>query len=310
MEIRPNNLINLNDPLMMALKAINSISGKSLTEADLKRHRAAMERAGRLTAPTGDVEVTAFNLGDMDCESLRPEFAHDPNHVILYAHGGGFICGGLAYARILGAKLAMATGFTTFSFSYRLAPEDPYPAALEDGMQLWEHLLSQGFSPDHIIMAGDSAGGNLVLCMTQKLLSEKRELPEGLILFSPWTDMTATASSYEINKEKDPILTAEYVSGAANAYIGGAGDPSDPRFSPLFGDLSGFPPTFIMAGRNEILLDDSISLKDRICEAGGKAELDIDESGWHVYQQMPIPLARRSMKRLSQYVSEQIYGKR
>ncbi len=298
----------LNDPLMKALKAVNSLSGKSVREADLKRHRAAVEWAGHLAAPKGDVTVTTFAVGDIPCDAVRPEFAYNPRYAILYAHGGGYICGGLEYSRILASKMATGCGFTTYSFAYRLAPENPYPAALEDGMAVWDHLTGM-YEPDHILIAGDSAGGNLALCMVQKLLAEKRGIPKAMLLFSPWADMTGTAESYEINKDVDPILTGDYVMDAARAYMTDAGDPHKPEFSPLFGDFKGFPPVYIMAGRNEILLDDSIRLKERISESGGKAELDIEENGWHVYQQMPIPIAERAMKRLSAYVSEEIYGK-
>ncbi len=290
------------DPLMKALKAINSISGNSLTEADILRQRAAMERAGKLAAPTGDVEVHPFKVGDVQCERLVPEFAHNPQYAVLYAHGGGYLCGGLDFARILGAKLAIATGFTTYSFAYRLAPENTYPAALEDATAVWEHIREK-YPADHILLAGDSAGGNLALCLAEKLGPG----PKGILLFSPWTDMTSTAESYDTYKDLDPILTREYVSGAAKAYIAGKGVPWDQEFSPLFGELKGLPPVYIMAGRNEILLDDSIRLKDKINIAGGTAVLDIEENGWHVYQQMPIPIARRAMKRLSEFVSELIY---
>ncbi len=306
-----NSIFNLNDPLMKAIKAVNTISGKSLTRTDLKRQRKAMELAGRLAAPTEDVEIDPFKVGEIECESIRPDFAHNPGYVILYAHGGGYICGGLSFARILAAKLAIATGFTAFSFAYRLSPENPYPAALEDGMAVWGHLTGEmNIAPDHILLAGDSAGGNLALCMTQKLLQETGAGPGMLLLFSPWTDMTAVSDSYEVNKEKDPTLTRKYVQGAAGAYIAGAGTPDDSRFSPLFGDFTCFPATLIMAGRNEILLDDSIGLKERICAAGGTAQIDIEENGWHVYQQMPVPIAKRAMKRLSRFVSGELYGKR
>ena len=140
------------------------------------------------------------------------------------------------------------------------------------------------------------------------LLEEGRELPAGLLLFSPWTDMTADAPSYETYKEVDPILSQQFVKSAAEVYINGAGDAADPRFSPLFGVLSGLPPVYIMAGRNEILLDDSVRLYDEITKAGGRAMLDIEESGWHVYQQTPVPIATRAMRRLSAYITGQVYG--
>ena len=120
--------------------------------------------------------------------------------------------------------------------------------------------------------------------------------------------MTQTAGSYDTNEEYDPILTRQYVNDAAKVYIDGTGDAADKRFSPLFGELGGLPPVYIMAGRNEILLDDSVRLFDGITKLGGKAQLDIEENGWHVYQQMPVPIATRAMKRLAAYVSDQIYG--
>ena len=299
--------LNLNDPLMIAIKAVNSIGGKSLTEEDLKRQRSAMERAGKLAAPTSDVTVEEFKVKNIACEWVRPDFAHNPQYVILYAHGGGYTCGGLGYARILAAKLAVATGFSVVSFEYRLAPEHKYPAPLEDGMKIWNYLMDKGYSPDKVLLAGDSAGGNLVLCMTMKLIKEELLSPKGLILFSPWTDMTATAKSYEKYKEKDPILTKEYIEGVRDAFIGEDADYADSKYSPLYGDFTSFPPTLIMVGRNELLLDDSVQLQKKIRNAGGEAIIDIEKDGWHVYQQMPLPIATRAMKRVADYVSKIIY---
>lgn len=299
--------LNLNDPLMIAIKAVNSIGGKSLTEEDLKRQRSAMERAGKLAAPTSDVTVDEFKVKNIACEWVRPDFAHNPQYVILYAHGGGYTCGGLGYARILAAKLAVATGFSVVSFEYRLAPEHKYPAPLEDGMKIWNYLMDKGYSSDKVLLAGDSAGGNLVLCMTMKLIKEELLSPKGLILFSPWTDMTATAKSYEKYKEKDPILTKEYIEGVRDAFIGEDADYADSKYSPLYGDFTSFPPTLIMVGRNELLLDDSVQLQKKIRNAGGEAIIDIEKDGWHVYQQMPLPIATRAMKRVADYVSKIIY---
>ncbi|MCR5322345.1 MAG: alpha/beta hydrolase [Lachnospiraceae bacterium] len=293
---------------MKTLKKVNFLSGKYVTGAELNKHRRNVELAGRLAAPKANVEINGFSVGDIPCEEVRPEYAHNPRYAILYVHGGGFVSGGLDYARILAVKMAVATGFTTFSFAYRLAPEHTYPAALTDAMAVWEDLIENNYTPDHILIAGDSAGGNLALCMVQKMINEKKQSPLGLILFSPWTDMTGNSETYESNKELDPILSKEYVMDAAKTYIADLGTPDDCRFSPLFGDFKDFPPALIMAGKNEILLGDSIGLRDRITQAGGRALLDIEENGWHVYQQMPIHIAERAMKRLAAYVSREVYG--
>ena len=299
----------MNNPLIKALKTVNFISGKNMTEPELKKHRKLAEWAGRLAAPKGDIELYRFKVEKIRCEAVEPDFAHNPEYAILYAHGGGYVSGGLDYSRILAGKLAVSTGFTTYSFAYRLAPEHTYPAALEDITTIWRYLSENLYRADHILIAGDSAGGNLALCLVQKLLSEKKQIPKEILLFSPWTDMTGTASSYETNMKTDPILTKEYVMEASEAYIED-GDPVNPAYSPLFGDFTGFPPVYIMAGRNGILLDDSIHLKEKIEQAGGKVWLDIEEKGWHVYQQMPIPIARQAMKRLSKHISHEIYGEK
>ena len=299
----------LNDRLMKALKAVNSVGGNSLTDEDLNRQRKGMELAGRLAAPSEGIEVSEVNIAGLACEFVRPELAHNPGYVILYAHGGGYTCGGLSYARILAAKLAISTGFSTVSFAYRLAPENSFPAPVDDGMLVWEELRDRGYDAGRILLAGDSAGGNLVLCLAERLVGERGEIPAAIMLFSPWTDMTISADTYERYEEKDPILTRQYVTTVRDAYLKGQVRTADPKCSPLFGDFTDFPPTLIQVGRNEILLHDSTALYERMLEAGVPAVLDIEEDGWHVYQQMPLPMAGRAMKRLSRVISDMIYNR-
>lgn len=297
-----------NNSLIKALKAVHFMSGGTGTEAELKRHRKLADMAGKLATPKGDVERRKFKLEKMRCEEIVPFFAHNPNYVIMYCHGGGYVSGGLDYAGNLAVKLAMATGFTTYSFAYRLAPEHPYPAAREDADAMWAYITENVADADHVIVAGDSAGANMALCLTQRLIAEGKPVPRELLLMSPWADLTGTSESYETNKDIDPILNREFVMDSAKEYVGD-GDPADPVFSPLFGNFENFPHVYIMAGQNGILLDDSIKLKQKIDEAGGTAVLDIEEKGWHVYQQMPVPMAREAMKRLAEHVSQEIYGK-
>ena len=208
------------NPLIKTLKAANFIAGKANTAEEIKRHRKLADWAGRLATPKGDVERRRFRLGKIRCEEVRPFFAHNPDYVILYCHGGGYVSGGLDYAGNLSVKLAMATGFTVYSFAYRLAPEHPYPAAQEDVDVVWEYLTENAAEADHVLLAGDSAGGNMALCLTQRLLAEGKPVPRELLLFSPWTDMTGTAESYETNRDIDPILSREFVLNSARAYMG------------------------------------------------------------------------------------------
>ena len=131
--------------LIKALKAINFISGKNMTEEELIKHRRMVDWVGSMATPKGDVKIRKFSVNGIPCEAVRPEFAHNPQYGILYAHGGGYFAGGLDYARVLAVKMALATGFTTYSFAYRLAPEHPYPAALEDGEAVWEYLTKDKY---------------------------------------------------------------------------------------------------------------------------------------------------------------------
>lgn len=299
----------MNNSWVKTLKSANFMTGKADSLADIKRHRKLADWASRLATPKGDVERRRFSVDKIDCEEVRPLSAHNADYVILYCHGGGYVSGGLDYAGNLAVKFALATGFTVYSFAYRLAPEDPYPAAEEDVDAVWDYIVENVAQADHVFLAGDSAGGNMALCLTQRLMAEGKPLPRELILFSPWTDMTLTSGSYETNKDIDPILTKEFVGNSAKSYIGDR-DPSDKKFSPLFGSFENFPPVYIMAGRNGILLDDSIKLKEQIDKAGGTAELDIEEKGWHVYQLMPGSMTREAMKRMAAHVSDTIGGKR
>lgn len=285
------------------------MAGKASSPAEIKRHRKQSELAHRLATPKEGVERREFRVGRIRCEEVKPDNLCDPDHVILYCHGGGYISGGTGYAGNLAVKIAMATGITVYSFAYRLAPEHPYPAAAEDADAVWNYITGKVADAGHVLLAGDSAGGNMALCLTQRLISEGKPAPREVLLFSPWTDMTGTAGSYESNRDIDPILTKEFVMNSARAYIGDR-DPADAAFSPLFGSFENFPPVFIMAGRNGILIDDSIRLKDRIEQAGGRAELDIEEKGWHVYQHLPGSMSRKAMKRLAAHVSQEINGKR
>lgn len=301
------NKINLNDPFMALLKKVNSLGAKGMSPEELASSRNKLERAATLATPSNGLVVTPFTVEDIACEWLIPEMAHNPSMVILYSHGGGYTAGGLSYARILASKLALVTGLSVLSYEYRLAPEHPYPAAFEDGLKVWDYLMYQGFGASQVILAGDSAGGNLTLCLTQHLIEKGRKLPKGLILFSPWTDMTAQADSYQEYATKDPILTVDYIKDVRDAYLGKEVDLADPKFSPLFGEFAGFPPTLIQVGRNEILLDDSIRLEKKLKKAGVKPVIEIYKDGWHVFQQMPLPQAGKAMKAVGYFVSELIY---
>lgn len=170
-------------------------------------------------------------------------------------------------------------------------------------MKAWDYLMYQGYGARDVVVAGDSAGGNLALVLTHLLKNAGRRLPRALILLSPWTDMTASGKSYQERADIDPVLTLNYIHAVRDAYAHGR-DWSDPCLSPLFADLSGFPPTLIQAGTNEILLSDSIRLRDRLVQAAVPCRLEVWTELWHVFQMFPMKKATEAMESIGRFLLE------
>ena len=200
--------------------------------------------------------------------------------VVLYLHGGGYTCGSLDYAKGFAATLASECGVRVFCAAYRLAPENRYPAALEDALTAYDYLLRKGYGAKQILLCGESAGGGLLYALCLKLKQLGRELPCGLIAISPWTDLTGSGESYAANRDNDPSLTEELLAFYARCYTD---DPTDPLCSPLFGDLTGLPPSLLFAGGDEILLDDARRLHQRLRQCGCWSRLLIAPERWHAY---------------------------
>lgn len=202
------------------------------------------------------------------------------NGVVLYLHGGGYTCGGLEYAKGFGSTLADECGVKVFCAGYRLAPENPYPAALEDALTAYRYLLEKGYSARQIILCGESAGGGLCYCLCLRLRELSLPLPGGIIGISPWTDMTASGESYEQNKGADPTITKELLDFYASCYTQ---DRRDPLVSPLFGDLSGMPASLLFVGGDEVMLDDTRLLHEKLLKQGCVSEMHIAPQRWHGY---------------------------
>ncbi len=200
--------------------------------------------------------------------------------VILYLHGGGYTCGNLEYAKGFAATLASQCGVRVFCAAYRLAPENPYPAAVDDALEAYRYLLKKGYAPQQILLCGESAGGGLIYALCLRLRQENMELPCGLIGISPWVDLTGSGKSYETNRDNDPSLTQELLEFYAKCYTT---DPTDPLCSPVFGDLTGFPPSLLFAGGDEILLDDARALHEKLVQSGCRSTLHIAPERWHAY---------------------------
>ncbi len=198
--------------------------------------------------------------------------------ILLYLHGGGYTCGGLEYALGFGSVLAVHTGTRVFCAAYRLAPEDPFPAAVEDAVEAYRYLLDKGYR--HITLCGESAGGGLCYALCLRLRALALPMPDGIIAISPWVDLTMEGDSYRENAEKDPSLSNQMLAFFAESYTD---DTSDPLASPLLGDLRGMPPSLIFAASEELLLSDAKALHKKLLQAGCSSRFVEKPERWHAY---------------------------
>lgn len=201
--------------------------------------------------------------------------------LLLYFHGGGYIAGSPDTHIGLLAALARAARITVVAPRYRLAPEHPFPAAQDDAIAAWRHLLAKGHRPKDIALAGDSAGGGLALSLLARLCAEEMP-PAAAVVFSPWTDMTGSGPSCRENARRDPFLPVGRLVELAEYALGGH-DPRDPLASPLFADYPGCPPVFFAVSEREILRDDSLRLARRLGAEGVQVAFDIHETSPHAW---------------------------
>lgn len=271
--------------------------------SDIEKKRQSQEQIGIIMGNTKEISYNEFQIEGMEAEWVSVNRPHMKKYIILYCHGGGYSTGSGKYARTITSKLAMSTSMDVLAFDYRLAPENPYPAALEDAMKVWNYLMLLGYGARDVIIAGDSAGGNLALTLVLKLKEEKRLLPRGLVLMSPWTDLTFSGASFQNKAEQDPVLNTKYLEEIRKYYADGQ-DYKNPFISPLFGDFKGFPPTYIQVGENEILYSDAIRLHEKLLESNVSAHIDKYEKMWHVFQMTPFKLAYDAMNKCAEFVYE------
>ncbi len=221
------------------------------------------------------IAVEQIEMGGRSAEYLVHKIPSPNQPIMLYLHGGGHCIGSPRTHRTLTSHIAKGANCRVFAPTYRLAPAHPFPAALDDCLSAYRWLLSEGHAPERIIVGGDSAGGNLTLALLQSLREADDPLPAGAVLISPATDLVMTGMTRFQNAGKDVVLQQEDVALFAQSYLGDT-DPHNPLVSPLYADVTGFPPLLLQAGSAEILLDDSIRL-NRICEEAG---IDITFQIW------------------------------
>lgn len=226
-----------------------------------------------------DVLVRDHDFGPFQGAWIMPKDERRQG-VILYLHGGGYTCGNLDYAKGFASTLADECGVRVFCAAYRLAPEDRFPAALEDALISYQYLLSKGYPAGQILLCGESAGGGLIYALCLLLKQRRLPLPCGLLAISPWTDLTASGASYQENQVHDPSMTVELLQFYAACYTD---SPKDPLCSPLFGDLTGLPPSLLFVGGDEIMLDDTRLLHRKLLENGCKSQMVVAPERWHAY---------------------------
>ena len=399
-----------------------------IENSDIEKHRHSQDQMGALFGNSREVAVTETTVGSMYAEWIRVDRPHSGKKIILYCHGGGYSTGSPLYARTLTTKLASQLSMDVFCFDYRLAPEHPYPAAVDDAQAAWDFLMLQGYGAKDIFVAGDSAGGNLALALGLRLKKQKRMLPAGFVLMSPWTDLTVSGKTHETKADVDPVLNQNYLNEMIENYVPQAkkvqmeavktlqetgtiqaagalqegstiqaasnlqegntiqeagnlqerntiraagtlqegntiraagtlreanalqegntiqaagtlqegntlqtanplqtagtekqkpGDKSankvfeeifdteylrNPEISPLFGDFTGFPPTYIQVGDLEVLMSDSTMLQKKMSGEGVAVSLDTYKNMWHVFQMGPFKTAVEAIHKCGEFI--------
>jgi epsilon-lactone hydrolase len=255
----------------------------------IEAQRRGMDEMAANAEPPEDCTIERRVLGGRPVERIVPAFSAE-DRAVLYLHGGAYCLGSPATHRNLAGRLAAAVGCPVFTLDYRLGPEHPFPAAVDDGVAAVDGLLAEDIPVSGIALAGDSAGGGLVMAV---LLSRRRaasELPAAAVCFSPWVDLTQSSDSYARLADVDPLVSKDNLDVMAAAYLGPA-DPRDELASPLFAaDFAGLPPVLIEVGDHEVLLDDATALADRLRADGVETDVTVWPEMIHVFQAFPGPL--------------------
>lgn len=250
--------------------------------AEVATMRARLDAAAALFQRPPDVRYEPIDAGGVPAEwTIAPDA--DPDRALVYFHGGSYAAGGIGSHRALCTQLARASRLRVLSVEYRLAPEHPHPAAVEDACAALRFAWKSGFAPSQVGVAGDSAGGGLALAALVTLRDAGDPLPAAVALLSPWTDLTLSGASFHGKADVDPMIVPAVLAIARDRYV--AGQAADaPTISPLFADLAGLPPMLVQVGTDECLLDDSTRLADRASDAGTDVVLEVWDDMIHVWQ--------------------------
>jgi epsilon-lactone hydrolase len=277
-------------------------AGMDATGGTIEELRAATEAMTSALPPPRSITFQRVEAGGVPAEWVSAKDAR-PDRTVLYFHGGGYVVGSVRTHRALVSRISRAARARVLSLDYRLAPENPFPAAVEDGFAAYCSLLQMGIPPERIAFAGDSAGGGLTVAVLLALRDAGQPLPAAAVCISPWLDLTLSGESVRTLAAVDPMVRAEQLQRMADAYLGGA-DPRAPLASPLHGEPAGLPPLLIQVGTAEVLLDDST----RFAAAAREACVDVTLEAWeemvHVWHFFAVilPEGRQAIDRIGEYL--------
>lgn len=277
-----------------------------VANVDLKKVRRLWDFVGGMMITAFGVSVERDEINTLYAEWLTPKDRMD-DKLLLYLHGGGYVVGGCNMHRQMVSHIARAGRIRALLPEYRLSPEHKFPAAIEDAIGTYRLLLERGTKAGDIVLAGDSAGGGLVVATLLKLRDEGDPLPAAAVLLSPFLDVTGSGETMHTRALQDPWFRAEDVNVIANYYC----QPQlhrDPLASPVFADVAGLPPLYIQVGDDEILLSDSERIAKMITAAGGKVELEVWSNMWHVFQIFigQMPEARRAVAKIGNFIQRRL----
>jgi epsilon-lactone hydrolase len=252
------------------------------------------------------VKAEKIEIAGIQAEWIIPLKSND-KQIILYLHGGGYVTGSIETYRMLCGLLASHTGAKVLVLEYRLAPENPFPAALDDSLMVYRWLLEQGYSPSNIIIAGDSAGGGLSMATVLALTDKNQPLPAAVVCLSPWADLLLKNETHVTKAKAEAMLTTGVLREWALSYTSES-NFSNPLVSPVYADFHGFPPLLIQVGTDEILLGDSILLAEKAKADGVQVELKVWEGMWHVWHLLGdlVPESKLAFEEIRQFVHAQL----
>lgn len=276
---------------------------REMSIAQVRRRLRLIERV--VPPPPAGTYTTVMRAAGVEATLIKVRQART-DRCVLFFHGGGYVVGTASLYRDFTWRIGKAARACVLYFDYRLAPEHPFPAAVDDASKVYRWLAGR-VNPARIAFVGDSAGGGLALATAHKVRDEGLPLPGAVVAISPWTDLALTGASLHLHAKADPMMNVERLPRIANHYLAGA-DPRHPYASPLYGRASGLPPVFIHAGSDEILRDDAERMAEKLRAAGGDVEIEVwprMPHAWHLYARI-LPEGRRAIERIGAFVQSKL----